>query len=264
MTKIPKIIHYVWLGGVPLDEKTLNYIETWKTFCPDYEIKEWNENNFDTSACEFLKEAIKAKQWAFASDYIRLKVLYEYGGIYFDTDIKLLKNFDEFLINNSVLGFENSGYLQAAVIMCAPKQQWVADLIYIYEHSHFKIKNKIDNVPNTIKITSFLVKNYGLKIKNEKQMLKNEILILPNEYFAPKDYTTGKINILDNTITYHDYNSSWLDDTAKFQQKFLRGVRKLFGKRIFDWFIKMYMKTQVAPVNRKLNKQVKEFNKSKN
>lgn len=109
---IPKIIHYIWFGGNPLPELAVKCIESWKKYCPDYEIMIWDERNFDVSVCAYTKEAYDAKKWAFVSDYVRLKALYEYGGIYMDTDVELVKSLDGFLHEKAFSGFETKESMQ--------------------------------------------------------------------------------------------------------------------------------------------------------
>ena len=103
---IPKIIHYCWFGRKPKSEEFNKYLESWKRFCPDYEIKEWNESNFDLNKNDYCREAYEAKKWAFVADYVRLKVLEKYGGIYMDTDVELIKSLDKFLHYNAFMCFE--------------------------------------------------------------------------------------------------------------------------------------------------------------
>ena len=115
--KIPKIIHMIWFGKKEMSEEIKKYVATWKEKCPDYEVMLWNEDNFDVNACQFAREAYENKKYAFVSDYVRLKVLYEYGGIYLDTDVGLEKSFDDFLdVAEGVLSFENDVWLGTAVI----------------------------------------------------------------------------------------------------------------------------------------------------
>ena len=106
---IPKVIHYCWFGRNELPEKHKEYIATWKKYCPDYEIVEWNEDNFDVSCNQYCAEAYSAKKWAFVSDYARLKIIYDNGGIYFDTDVEVIKNMSPLVFNDiGFLGFQNS------------------------------------------------------------------------------------------------------------------------------------------------------------
>ena len=107
---IPKIIHYCWFGGNPLPEQVKKMISTWKKYCPDYEIKEWNESNFNLDTCIYAKEAYTTKKWAFITDYVRLKVIYDYGGIYMDTDVEVCKNLDELLKWDAFSGFESEAF----------------------------------------------------------------------------------------------------------------------------------------------------------
>ena len=105
---IPKIIHYCWFGYGPKPKLAEKCIRSWKKYCPDYQIIEWNENNFDISACPlYVRQAYEARKWAFVTDYVRLKVIYENGGIYMDTDVELKKNLDNLLPYNAYFGFEN-------------------------------------------------------------------------------------------------------------------------------------------------------------
>ena len=104
---IPKIIHYCWFGGKPLPKLAKKCIASWKKFCPDYEIKEWNESNFDLNSCTYVKEAYDSKKYAFVSDYARFWILHRYGGVYFDTDVELLKSIDDILADGAFMGVEN-------------------------------------------------------------------------------------------------------------------------------------------------------------
>ena len=118
---IPKKIHYCWFGGNPLPESAKKYIETWKKYCPDYEIIEWNEENFDVTQNQYCKEAYEAKKWAFVSDYARFWILYRYGGIYFDTDVEVIRPIDDMVAKGPFMGCERDGDKNlAAAIAAAP------------------------------------------------------------------------------------------------------------------------------------------------
>ena len=133
---IPKIIHYIWLGGKPLPKIAKKCIESWKKFCPDYEIKRWDESNLDLNKYQFVKDAIENKKYAFASDVLRTEILYTYGGIYFDIDVELLKPIDDILKDvDWVMGFETSNMVAPGLVMASVKEnQDLANILDIYKN----------------------------------------------------------------------------------------------------------------------------------
>ena len=146
---IPKTIHYIWFGGNPLPEDAKRCIDTWKKYCPDYEIKEWNESNFDVAQNDYIKEAYEAKKWAFVSDYARLKVLVEYGGIYMDTDVEVLKPLDRFLSERAFSGFEDADAIPAGIMACEKGFELFAGpycshgIVWVAEDYHFNAVSKL-------------------------------------------------------------------------------------------------------------------------
>ncbi len=246
---VPKIIHYVWLGGKPKTALQEERIATWKNNCPDYQIIEWNEENFDVNCCDFIKEAVENRKFAFASDYVRLKALYEYGGIYLDMDVEVVKSFDDLLENDTVIGFENGANIAMGTIIVKPKQKWVKDMIDVYESSHFVRGRKFDDDPNSIKMTAYLKKRYGLKIDGKEQALGDGIMVVSRDYFCAKDFTTGKTEKTENTYAIHLYDSTWLP-TDSFLYKFLRGVRKVVGRKGFDGLTRLYTKMKVRSLEK--------------
>ena len=138
---IPKKIHYIWVGGNPLTPLAEKCIESWKKYCPDYEIVRWDESNFDVNQNQYCKEAYENKKWAFVSDYIRLKVLYEEGGIYMDTDVEVVKPLDKFLSNPAFSGFENDTMIPTGIIASEKNNPWVDKLLKKYDDKHFIKKN---------------------------------------------------------------------------------------------------------------------------
>jgi len=243
MTKIPKIIHYMWVGGRPKSEEILKNIESWKKFCPDYEIIEWNENNFNLNDNQFIIDALANKKFAFVADWVRLYAINKMGGIWLDTDVELRKSFDDLLDLDGFIGFENEAHLETAIMAGKKGSNWINTLYKYYTNRSFYRKGKPDLTPNTIINTIFLNKFYGLKYKNCMQVLPDELTAFPVDYFAPKDYTTGKITITDNTYAIHKFSGSWMEKGASKQAKFLRVIRKIFGKRIFGCFTRMYVKS---------------------
>lgn len=166
---IPKIIHYCWFGENPLPELAQKCIASWEKYCPDYEIKEWNENNFDLNGCAFVKEAYEAKKWAFVSDFARLKIIYEEGGIYLDTDVEILKSFDTLLGNKCFLGEETSGFVATGLGFGAEKYNpIIKELLEMYIGKHFKLEDGLfDMMPCHRKNTEPLHK-YGYKFSGTK------------------------------------------------------------------------------------------------
>jgi len=131
-----KIIHYCWFGGKPLSKLTLNCIESWKKYLPDFEIKEWNEKNFDVNQCVFVKEAYEQKKWAFVADYTRFKILDEFGGLYLDTDMEITSDILPYLEQDLFLGKEDSNMINAAVVWCSsPNNKHIHNILQIYEQS---------------------------------------------------------------------------------------------------------------------------------
>lgn len=207
---IPKIIHYCWFGGNPLPELAQRCIASWKKYCSEYEIKEWNENNFDLDCCPFVREAYEARKWAFVSDAARLKIIYDEGGIYLDTDVEVIKSFNNLLMNRCFLGEETSGFVATGLGFGAEKGNIVVkEMLEMYTEKHFKLEDgTYDMVPCPEKNTEPL-KRKGYKFSG-KEIWKNEyVMVYPPEYFCPLNYDTGEKTITANTYSIHLYNASW-------------------------------------------------------
>ena len=207
---IPKVIHYCWFGGNPLSEDIQKCISSWKKYCPDYKIKEWNETNFDLNCCNFVREAYKAKKWAFLSDCARLYIIYNEGGIYLDTDVELLQSLDGMLQNKCFLGEETSGYINTGLGFGAEKKNLIIyDLLQEYlSNSFLKGDGSYDMIPCPIKNTIPLQK-LGYKFSGTEVWIGEDVTVYPPEYFCPLDYVTNVKNITDKTISIHHYNESW-------------------------------------------------------
>ncbi len=213
-TKIPKRIYYCWFGGNPLPEFAQSCIATWKMYCPDYEIVEINEKNFDLNYCTYVREAYEAGKWAFVSDVARLYALVNNGGIYMDTDVELKKSFDELLGNEAVCGFESDSSIATAVIMCSQGNKLFAEMLDGYRDSRFvKEDGSYDVTTNVVRLTA-LLKKYGMVSDNSRQTV-NGVLLLPREYFCPKDFFTKKLSITDNTVAIHHFDGSWMSEEDK-------------------------------------------------
>ena len=218
MTKIPKIIHYCWFGKKQLPELSKKCIESWKKFLPDYEIKQWDETNFDINACLFVQQAYKNKKFAFVSDYARFKILYEYGGIYFDTDVEIINSLDDIIQKGPFMGFEknNEGFnINPGVGLASCSQHKLyKEIIKMYEKQIFINDRKNLNLKTVVQYTTEVLSKYGLKRNNELQCIRG-IYLYPKEYFSPKEFETQKIVITENTRSIHHYNASWVDSYAR-------------------------------------------------
>lgn len=212
---IPKIIHYCWFGKNTLPDLAKKCIQSWKKNCPDYEIIEWNEDNFNLGECQYAFEAYKEKKWAFVTDYVRLKVLYEYGGIYMDTDVEIIKPLDSLLEYKAVSGFESETNIPTGLIAAEKNNPFIYELLKDYFDIHFILPDgKCDLTTNVVRITKKCLK-YGLVQNNTKQTIAG-FTLLPSEYLCPKNPKTGKINMTGNTITIHHFDGSWLTEEQKY------------------------------------------------
>lgn len=228
---IPKKIHYCWFGGNPLPDLAIKCIESWKKYCPEYEIIEWNESNFDINCCKYVKEAYEAKKWAFVSDVVRLYALVNYGGIYMDTDVEVLKSLDDILSYEAVSGFENEKSIPTGLMACEKNHPLFSELLHEYDNIHFLKKDgSLDLTTNVTRITNTCLK-YGLKLNNSFQKI-NGLVLFPNDYFCPKDYLTGKINLTENTYTIHHFDGSWLSDEKKYSSKLRKSLCKIFSIKV--------------------------------
>lgn len=209
MNKIPKIIHYCWIGGKPIPEHNRKIMESWKKFCPDYEIKEWNESNYDFTKNRYMKEAFENKQWAFAPDYARLDIIYEHGGIYLDVDVELIKPLDDLLNLKGFAGFDQGKHCNFGEGFGAiPKLPIIKELRDYYDNLYFINENgDLNKVASPVYQTERLLAK-GLARTNSIQDIDG-LTIFPAEYFDPKDFYSGEIHLTKNTHSIHHYDASW-------------------------------------------------------
>lgn len=213
---IPKIIHYCWFGKAEKSKLNRKCIASWKKYLPDYQIIEWNEENFDYKKLEYTKDAYEAKKYAFVSDVARVKVLYEYGGIYLDTDVEVFKSFDSILNNKCVFGFESENYIATSMMASIPKIELFENFYNLYKQAQFYDKNgNMNQITNVIKLTNILEKR-GLIKNNEYQVLNNDIVIYPKEYFSPYEYGYGVYQYTNKSICVHYFDVSWLPKKSKY------------------------------------------------
>lgn len=211
---IPKRIHYCWFGGNPLPESAIKYIESWKKYCPDYEIKEWNERNFNLDSNTYVKEAYTAKKWAFITDYVRLYAMVTEGGIYMDTDVEVTKPLDCFLELQAFSGFEDEENIPTGIMACGKGFPLFEELLREYDTRHFILPDGSYEITTNVVTITEICKRYGLKQNNSLQTISG-FTIYPKDWFCPKDYITGKIVETENTHTIHHFSGTWHDEYSK-------------------------------------------------
>lgn len=234
---IPKIIHYCWFGGNKKTKLMKKCIRSWKKQCPDYKIIEWNEKNFDIeNSCLYVKQAYQEKKWAFVSDYVRLKVIYLYGGIYLDTDVELLKNLDSFLKHPAFFAYQDDKYINTGLGFGAEKgNKFVECMLNDYLKCFFyDERGNFDLKPCTVRNTKS-VERYLQLIQNTKQVnfLEN-VVLYPKEYFSPIDCKTKIMEKTEKTVSIHWFTASWMDSDYLITNEyhnFYNNVSKILGKR---------------------------------
>lgn len=188
---IPKKIHYCWIGGNPLPESAKKCIRSWKKYCPDYEIIEWNESNYDFTKNIYMKEAFEARKWGFVPDYARLDIIYEHGGIYLDTDVEIIRTFDDLLKYEGFAGFETDQYVALGLGFGAKKGNPVIKAIMnSYEQLHFIVDNGNLNLTASPELNTDTLENIGLKRNGQYQSIDG-FVFLPSDYLCPKSFNDG-------------------------------------------------------------------------
>ena len=231
---IPKKIHYCWFGGNEKSKLAKKCINSWKKYCPDYEIIEWNESNFDVTKNDYLKFCYENKKWAFLSDLARLMIIYSEGGIYFDTDVEMIKNIDFLLEYKAFFGFENRKNIATGLGFGAiAHHSVVKTMIDQYEYLQ-RDKNKKYTLLKCPQLNTRALNEWGVQLNGEIQYLKN-MIILPVEYMNPYDDSTGVLRKTENTITIHWYSKSWLDRKSIVRSKITRPFHRIFGTECFKW-----------------------------
>lgn len=226
---IPKIIHYCWFGGKEIPKEYNTYIETWKKQCPEYEIIRWDESNYDVFKNTYLHTAYEQKQWSFLSDYVRLDVVYQHGGIYFDTDIELLKSMDFVLHHQAFFAFENDDDITTGLGFGACKgNETVKTLRDMYDCFPFdQSKDSNGFIPCPILVTKGLTK-LGFMLNDTYQEIDG-VAVYPSEYFNPMDIRTKRITLTNKTIAINHYAGSWLSRKKKMQISTAAYLRRLMG-----------------------------------
>ena len=229
-SKIPKTIHYFWFGGGEKPESVLKCIKSWKDKCPDFEIKEWNESNYDYHKHPYMEKAFADKKWAFVSDYGRLDVLYQYGGIYLDTDVEVLKDLSPMCDYNAFIGFENSEKVNNGQGFGAvPKSPIIAELMACYDGDEpYEIINGRKEYMESPKQCTKVLKRHGL-IANGMRQTVDEFEVFPVDFFCPLNFDTGKLKVTENTYSIHNFDGSWHGKNYKRYETLRHILNNTFG-----------------------------------
>lgn len=233
----PKKIHYCWFGRNPLPESALKCIASWRKYFPGYEIIEWNEDNFDVNSIPYTAEAYAAKKYAFVSDYARFKILYDHGGLYFDTDVEVIKSFDDILSQGSFMGVEvepqngsNIAVNPGLGLGVSAHNNILSEIIDFYTVHNFRLENGKINPYAVVKITTDHLCRHGLKNISGIQAIE-DITIYPAEYFNPLDDATGRLYKTSKTHSIHWFSKTWMD-VNPFRQTISRFIHRIFGTKL--------------------------------
>ena len=231
---IPKTIHYCWFGRGEKPRLAKKCIDSWKRFCPDYEIIEWNEDNFDVNCISYVKEAYENKKYAFVTDYVRLYALYTQGGIYMDTDVEVIKPLDDYLDNRAFSGFESEEYVPTGIMGSEASLPIFKELLEDYDNKRFVLEDgSLNFQTNCQYITSILIK-HGLILNNSKQIIAG-FTLYPSDFFCPYENETGRMNKTENTATIHWFNKSWVDRDKRIVSRITKIFHRIFGVDCFKW-----------------------------
>lgn len=238
---IPRTIHYCWFGGRPLPNKVKQNIESWKKQCPNYEIIQWNESNYDINANKYTLQAYERGKYAFVSDYARLDILQKHGGIYLDTDVELIKPLDSFLSFDAFFAMEEAGAVATGLGFGAIKNSHILkNLKKQYDGQSFFDKHK-ENLKTCIEYSAPIFKDLGISDEDKTQYFdQSRLAVFATEVFCPQSLETGKITITDKTVSIHHYDSSWKKHprfskyTTKYKIKIRKTIDYLLGNGTYD------------------------------
>lgn len=228
--EIPKKIHYCWFGRKEKPNIVKKCIKSWREKLKEYEIIEWNEDNFDITSNEFVRQAYNCGKFAFVSDYVRVYALYNYGGIYLDTDVEVYKEFSQDILRNeSFWGFEEKEFIATSTIGACKGNSLIKQFLDSYnDKSFFKKDGGIDTITNVV-IVSEIMKKLGINLDGSYQKIKGVATIYPQEYFSPYDYINCYSKRTKNTYTIHHYYKSWLPMSARIKTLIKKLVAIIIG-----------------------------------
>ena len=238
---IPKKIHYCWFGGAEKPTSVLACIESWKKYCPDYEIIEWNESNYDFKKNDYMYEAYKSKVWGFVPDYARLDIIYNNGGIYLDTDVEVINCFDALLCNKSFFGFESNSEINECYVNCGQGfggekgNNTIKLLRDDYENVHFVNNDGSLNKLPSPRYTTKLLVEFGLKQDNRDQFF-SDFTVYKSDVMCPKDYANRKVSLTSRSVSIHHFDSSWMSGS----EKALYSIKTFLSRNNLTFLVNLY------------------------
>ena len=246
---IPKIIHYCWFGRGEMPALALKCIESWKHMLPEYEIKEWNEDNFDLDMFPYTREAYDNRKFAFVTDVVRLYAMYTEGGVYMDTDVEVIKSLDPFLHHTAFSGFESDKDIPTGIMASEKGGRWAKENLDYYKNRHFVLADGSLDLTTNVEIITSLMLPYGLKRENSYQDFEEYVTFYPKDYFCPINHEGLKMEKTENTVCIHYFAGSWQDVKIRRKKKlarllgpaltqFIIRIKRLFTKRSKSHVIK--------------------------
>lgn len=239
---IPKIIHYCWFGGKEKPDNVKKCIQSWKDKLPGYQFIEWNEDNFEFAAIPYSKEAYAAKKYAFVSDVARIQGLLKFGGIYMDTDVEVLKDFEPLLEHECILGFEEKNFVATSLMGAVKEHPLFKEFADIYKGLRFIDEDGNINTETNVKKLTEMLKKQGLKCDNQMQVLRGGITVFPQEYFSPYDYINCYYKITENSFCVHHFFVSWMPWGTKLKKNIKKIAVKTIGPDRMNHFRERFMR----------------------
>ena len=239
---IPKILHYCWFGGKPKPPLAEKCIRSWRKFCPDFEIREWNESNFDLEQVPaYVRQAYEAGRWAFVTDYVRLRALTEVGGVYLDTDVEIVRPLDPLLKHEAFAGFEHLERVQTGVLACRKGFPLFQEFLAYYDTAVFRRPDGSMDTTTNVEILTGICRKKGL-VFNDAFQVVDGLAVYPREVFCPVDYDTMKLKKTRKSVTIHWFSGSWqtqedlriLEEERRWKRREQRSnLRVAIGSRLF-------------------------------